>query len=164
VEESTLGDVREGNVADEVRRLLDTIMKRWVLRTEMRAVELDASASESGREIVSDQMETMRREENRADELAPAFAQGLARAWRRAKLGEDELLLDDRDPEQNRIADALIGFLVSYDLAASRSIETDENHYIYAITIDWSHLGDIAQVAGIDLFPALDRLMEHTTR
>jgi hypothetical protein len=151
-------------VADDVRRLLDTIVKRWVLNTELRAVELDASAAESGHEIVSDQQEAVRREENRADELAPAFAQGLARAWRRAKLGGGELTLDDRDPEENRIADALIGFLVSYDLATSRSTETDANHYVYAITIDWSRLGDVAHDAGIDLTPALDRLMEHTTR
>ena len=125
---------------------------------------LAAALRESGHEIVSDQQEAVRREESRADDLAPAFAQGLARAWRRAKLGGNELSLDDRNPEENRIADALIGFLVSYDLAASRSIETDANHYVYAITIDWSRLGDVARDAGIDLSQALDRLMEHTTR
>lgn len=156
--------VREWNVADDVRRLLDTIVKRWVLNTELRAVELDASAAESGHEIVSDQQEAVRREESRADDLAPAFAHGLTRAWRRAKMGGNELTLDDRNAEDNAIADALIRFLVSYDLATSRSTETDENHYIYAITIDWPRLGDVAHDAGIDLSPALDRLVEQTAR
>jgi len=151
-------------VADEVRRLLDTIVQRWVVDNELRAVELDASAAESGQEIETDQQEAVRREVSRAGDLAPAFRDGLMRAWRQAKSGGKELTLDDRDPEENRIADALVRFLVSYDLASSRSTETDANHYIYAVAIDWFRLGDVARDAGIDLEHVLDRLVEQAAR
>ncbi len=157
---------RTGNggwdVADQIRRVLDTIVQQLVLNTELRAVELDASAEESGSEIVSDQQVTMRRELDRADDLAPAFRDGLVRAWQRARTGES-LTLDDRDPEENRIADALIRFLVSYDLAESRSTETDTNHYVYAIAVDWPRLGEIARDAGVEIEQVLDRLAGQTT-
>jgi hypothetical protein len=151
-------------VADEVRRLLDTIVQRWVVNNELRAVELDASAAESGQEIETDQQEAVRREMSRAGDLAPAFRDGLVRAWQQAKAGGHDLSLDDRDAEENRIADALVRFLVSYDLATSHSTETEANHYIYAVAIDWSRLGDVARDAGIDLEQVLDRLVEQTTR
>jgi hypothetical protein len=151
-------------VADEIRRVLDAIVRHWVVNTEQRAVELDASAADSGAEIESDKQEAVRRELGRAEELAPAFEQGLVQAWQRSRVGGAEIALDDRDPDQNRIADALIRFLVSYDLASSRSTETDANHYIYAVTIDWDRLGDVAREAGIDLPEALDRLAERSAR
>ena len=147
-------------MADEIRRVLDVIVQRWVVNTEQRAVELDASAADSGAEIESDKQEAVRRELGRADDLAPAFEQGLVQAWQRSLVGGADIALDDRDPDENRIADALIRFLVSYDLAASRSIETDPNQYIYTITIDWGRLGEVARDAGVDLPNALDRLAE----
>jgi hypothetical protein len=151
-------------VADEVRRVLDTIVQRWVVNNELRSVELDASAADSGQEIETDQQEAVRREVSRAHDLAPAFQEGLVLAWQRAKMGGNDLPLDDRDPNENRIADALVRFLVSYDLAASRSTRTDANHYIYSITIDWSRLRDIGHDAGVDIERVLDRLAEQATR
>lgn len=150
-------------MTDEIRRVLDAIVRRWVVNTEQRAVELDASAADSGAEIESDKQEAVRRELARAQELAPAFEQGLVRAWR-SRDGDGELVLDDRDAEENRIADALIRFLVSYDLATSRSEETGASHYSYAVAVDWPRLGEVAREAGVDLAPALDRLAERSSR
>lgn len=151
-------------MADEVRRVLDAIVRRWVVNTEQRAVELDASAADSGAEIESDKQEAVRREQARAQELAVAFEQGLVQAWQRSRMGGGEVALDDRDPDQNRIADALIRFLVSYDLATSHSTETDANHFIYAVVIDWDRLGEVARDAGVDLPEALDHLAERSAR
>jgi hypothetical protein len=91
----------------------------------------------------------------RADELADAFNQGLLAAYRANQAGDNELVLDDRDPEENRMADALIGFLVSFELATSRSEETDPMHYQYTITVDWDRLRAVAHNAGVDLNRAL---------
>ena len=143
---------------DEVQRVLDAIVQRWVIANEERAVELDASAADTGSAIERDKQEAVRREMQRAHDLASAFRSGLVRAWRRARMGGTEVVLDDRDPEENRIADALIHFLVSFDLASSRSMETEENHYVYTIAVDWPRLTAVGREAGVDLERALNRL------
>ena len=71
--------------------------------------------------------------------------------------GKHEIRLDDRDPEQNAIADALIAYLVRFDLAESRSEETEPGHYDYFISVDWDPLYRVAESAGIDLPAALAR-------
>ena len=137
-------------MADEVRRLLDHIVDQYVVRDEQRAIDLDAAASEAGDDIESDKRAAVRRETDRADSLAGAFHAGLLRAYAADRRGES-LVLDDRDPEQNRLADALIQFLVSYELAASHTETVAPLHYTYAITIDWLRLNALAADAGIDL-------------
>ena len=141
-------------MADEVRRLLDQIVNRYVVRDEQRAIDLDAAASEAGADIESDKREAVRRETDRADALADAFHDGLIAAYTADRRGEP-LVLDDRDPEQNRRADALIQFLVSYELATSHTETTEPMHYTYAITVDWARLNAFAADAGIDLAAAL---------
>ena len=68
-----------------------------------------------------------------------------------------EIRLDDRDTEQNAIADALIAYLVRWDLAESRSEETEPGHYDYFISVNWDALYQLAESAGIDLPAALAR-------
>jgi hypothetical protein len=70
------------------------------------------------------------------------------------------LVLDDRDPEQNQEADALIGFLVSHDLASSRAEETEPRHYRYYVAVDWDRLAAAASAAGIDLDQTLRRVSD----
>ncbi|MGH2532948.1 MAG: hypothetical protein ACRDJW_11680 [Thermomicrobiales bacterium] len=137
-------------MADEARKLLDQIVQRFVVPDELVDVDLVASASELGDDIEADKRERVRRERERADQLADAFADGLARAHGLHRAGHAELALDDRAPEENRIADALIGFLVSYHLASSRSEETEPNHYRYHVAVDWDRLGAVAGEAGVD--------------
>ncbi|MDQ3045066.1 MAG: hypothetical protein M3R06_07955 [Chloroflexota bacterium] len=141
-------------MADQIRRLLDHLVADYVVRDDQRLIELDASSREPGEVIESDKRGVARREADRAAELADVFAVGLKRAY--ARRGDDpELWLDDRDAEENRTADALIGFLVSHDLAASRTEETEPDHYRYSICVDWAKLATIAAEADIDLASAL---------
>ena len=144
-------------MADEVRKLLDHIVARYVVQDELKNIDLDASAQEPGAAIEADKREAIRREEQRAHSLADAFARGLMLAHGGRSLGQDELVLDDRDPEQDRMADALIRFLVSHDLASSRTDETEPMHYTYYIAVDWDRLGEVAREAEVDLERALGR-------
>jgi hypothetical protein len=144
-------------VADEMRKLLDYIVRQYVLRDEVKSVELDATSREPGEVIESDKKEVVRRETDRADSLADAFARGVALAHHRRSLGGVELPLDDRHPEQDRMADALIRFLVSHDLASSRTEETAPLHYTYHVNVDWDRLGEVASAAGVDLGRAVQK-------
>jgi len=144
-------------VADDVRKLLDYIVAHYVVRDELKSIDLDAPAQEPGAVIEADKKEAVRREEDRADSLADAFARALALARGGHSLGQTEVVLDDRDPEQDRMADALIRFLVSHDLAASRTDETEPQHYLYHVAVDWDRLGEVARAADVDLDRALRR-------
>jgi hypothetical protein len=146
---------REPALADDARKLLDYIVRHFVLHDELVAIDLDASASDPGAEIEMDKREAVQRELARADDLAAAFADGLARADRARSRGLDEVVLDDRDPVHNRIADAMIQFLVSHQLASSRSEPAEEYHYVYYISVDWDRLRDAAADAGVDLAQAV---------
>lgn len=132
-------------MADDLRKLLDHIVRTYVVRDELIAIDLEASASDRGESIESDKKRAARREFDRADDLADAFARGLSQA--QAGL----IVLDDRDKRENQIADALIQFLVRADLATSRAVELEPNHYRYRILIDWPKLVSVARDAGIDL-------------
>ncbi len=138
-------------MADDAQKLLDYIVHHYVLHDEMVAIDLDASASDLGQSIRENKEEVAQREVRRADELSDAFAAGLARAGQLHTNGQGELVLDDRNPDDNRIADALIDFLVSYQLASSQTQETEPGHYLYRVAVDWDQLGKVAQAAGVDL-------------
>jgi hypothetical protein len=142
-------------MADESQKLLDYILHHYVLHDEMVAIDLDASASDLGQSIRENKEEVAQREVRRADDLSDAFAAGLARAGQLRTGGQAELVLDDRKPDENRMADALIDFLVSYQLASSQTQETEPGHYLYRIAVDWDQLGKVAQAAGIDLSRAV---------
>jgi hypothetical protein len=141
-------------VADDLRKLLDHIVRSYVVPDELVGIDLEASASDRGQDIETDKRRAIRREVERAESLAGAFSRGLARA--RAHPGE--LVLDDRNPEENQEADALIGFLVSHDLASSHTEETEPKHYRYRVVVDWNRLAETARAAGIDLDEALRRV------
>jgi hypothetical protein len=89
--------------------------------------------------------------------LFPSFRNGLLLAFEAQGIGRHEIALDDRDAEQNAIADALIAYLVRFDFAESRSEETEPGHYDYFISVNWDALYQLAQSAGIDLPAALAR-------
>lgn len=140
---------------DRIRRVLDHIVAQYVVRDEQKDIDLNAPPSESGAAIESDKRDAARREADRAGDLADAFQRGLVLAHRARAAGHGEIALDDRDPAQDRMTDALIRFLVSFDLAASRTEETEPLHYTYHIAIDWDRLAEVARAADIDLERAL---------
>ncbi|MCC6792721.1 MAG: hypothetical protein IT336_13600 [Thermomicrobiales bacterium] len=138
-------------MADDLRKLLDHIVRTYVVRDELVSIDQDASASDGGAEIESDKKRAVRREFDRADELGDAFSRGIARS--QAGL----IVLDDRKSDENQMADALIHFLVRTDLATSRAVETEPQHYRYRILINWAKLTEVARDAGIDLDHAVKR-------
>jgi hypothetical protein len=83
--------------------------------------------------------------------LEPAFRSGLAKAH---AAGNGEIALSDQDPTQNKEADALIRYLVSFGLASSRSEETPPG-YTYYVTVNWDKLRQVAAGANIDFDAAL---------
>lgn len=147
-------------VPDRIRKLLDHIVDHYVVRDEIRSIELDAPPREPGETIEADKQHAVRRADDLADDLATAFRRGLVLAYEQRQRGGygGELALDDRQPEENRIADALIRFLVSHDLAASRTEETEPLHYRYHVAVDWARLAEVARDAEVDLDGALREL------
>jgi len=140
-------------VADGLDRVLDHIARQYLVREEVRTIDLDASAAEQGDVLEAEKRDAAAREIERANDLRDPFAAGLRQAA--AQAGQTPLSLDDRDPEQDRIAAALIHALVRTDLATSHAEETEENHYVYGLTIDWDALRAVAAEAGVDLDEAL---------
>lgn len=142
-------------MAAPVRELLRYITLQYAVEDEQKDVDLNANAAETGDDIESEKQDVAQREIDRADQLAEPFTQGLVAAYRAHRSGAAEIALDDRDPNENEMADALIGFLVSYGLASSRSEETEPMHYRYFIAVDWDRLRSVADAAGVDVDRAL---------
>ena len=138
-------------MADDAERLLRHIVRRTLAPMGTVDIEIDASAVEGGTEIAAHQERLVRDEEQRATDLADAFRQGLQRAGAAQRAGGNAISLDDRRPEENRQADALIHFLVRSQLATSTTRETEPQRYIYTITVDWPALERIASEARVDL-------------
>jgi hypothetical protein len=144
-------------VADAFTELLDTIVRNYVIVDAQKDIDLNATAEEPASVIEADKQRIVADSSARARFLAPAFRNGLLLAFEAQGMGRPEIRLDDRDAEQNVIADALITYLVRFDLAESRSEETEPGHYDYFISVNWDRLYEVATAAGIDLPAALAR-------
>ena len=132
-------------MADDIRKLLDHIVQSVLVHDELVSIDQEASANEPGAAIESDKKRTVRREIDLADDLSGAFIRGITRSR------SGSIVLDDRNPDQNQMADALIHFLVRTDLATSRAEETEPNHYRDRISVNWTRLESVAHEAGVDL-------------
>lgn len=137
---------------DDLDKLLRFIVHNYTGREEIKDIERDASSVDN---VSADQRRALREEEMRAEMLAAPFREGLRRAEAARRAGGDAISLDDRDPTENEIADALVHFLVSPGLASSSTRETEPRHYIYTIAVDWKRLGMIARRARVDLDAAI---------
>jgi hypothetical protein len=144
-------------VADPFAILLDAIVRDYLITDSQKDVELNAPADETASTIEAEKRHIVAEASQRARQLLPSFRKGLILAFEAQGVGKSEVSLDDRDPEQNVIADALIMYLVRYDLAESRSEETEPGHYDYFIEVDWDSLYRVAGNAGVDLPAALAR-------
>ena len=144
-------------MADPFAELLETIVRDFVITDAQKDIDLNASADEPAAVIEADKERIAGEASDRARELFPAFRTGLLLAFEAQGLGRPEIRLDDRDGDQNAIADALITYLVRFDLAESRSEETEPGHYDYFISVDWGPLYRLAESAAVDLPGALAR-------
>lgn len=138
-------------MADGIDRLLHALIEREILRTDQKSVQMTSGARVSAETVDANQQIEIERERNRASELASAFKSGLQRAYATRRAGEAELTLDDRRADDNAIADALVQFLVRPQYATSHSEQTEANHYLYHVTIDWPRLQQFAEESGLDL-------------
>jgi hypothetical protein len=145
------------SVADDLDRLLNTVIEREILRLDRQSVELTAGPRVPGETIDANQLIERERERHRAAELSPAFATGLRRAYAAHRAGQGDLVLDDRRADENAIADALVQFLVRPHLATSHTEQTEPNHYTYRIAVDWPRLAELSTEAGLDLDAELTR-------
>lgn len=142
-------------MADGVERLLNVLIEREILRVDEKNVELTAGSRVSAETVDTNQTIEADRERQRVSDLGGAFAAGLRRAYAAHQSGQAEIALDDRRQDENAMADALVQFLVRPHYAASQTDQTEPNHYVYRIAVDWVHLSRLADEAGIDLRTAL---------
>ena len=138
----------------DIDRLLKYIVHNYTAREEIKEVEREASAVD---DIVAGRRRALREEEHRAEMLAAPFREGLRRADAARRAGGDAISLDDRDPQDNLIADALVHFLVGPGMATSSTRETEPMHYIYTISIDWDQVAAVARRANVDLDAVINR-------
>jgi hypothetical protein len=144
-------------VADPFAELLESIVRNYVITDAQKDVDLNAPADEDAAVIEAEKRHIVADASRQAREMLPAFRTGLVLAFEAQGIGKPEIQLDDRDAKQNAIADALIMYLVRFDLAESRSEETEHNHYDYFISVNWDPLYQVATDAGIDLPAVLAR-------
>ena len=142
-------------MADAFSGLLDAIVRDLVIVDAQKDVDLNSSADVDGGAIEAQKAEIATSSVARAAELGGAFRDGIILAYEAQGTGHSEISLDDRQAEQNAIADALITYLVRYDLAESRSEETAPGHFIYFVTVTWGDLYQFADANGVDLPAAL---------
>jgi hypothetical protein len=139
-------------MAESTDRLLNYIVRTYAVPDEMVEIDMTAQAAEDGAQIEADKEVTRQLKLEEADRLREPFHRGLVLS---AQRGSEPLVLDDRDAEENAIADALIQFLVSFDFAESRTEQTVPGHYQYYVTILWDRLREVAAAADVDLDRAL---------
>lgn len=148
---------RVTRLANDVQKLLQFIAHHYIARQEAIELERDASAAEQGENITADKRRVVKQEEDRAEALSDPFREGLRRADDARRAGGNAISLDDRKPEEDQQADALIHFLVRSQLATSTSRETDQHRYIYTIAVDWDALDRVAREARVNLASVLGR-------
>ena len=142
-------------MANAFAELLASIVRELVIPDAQKDVDLNAPADESSEAIESSKARAVAQAEDRQTALGPSFQTGLILAFEAQGIGHPEIKLDDRNGEENAIADALITYLVGFDLAESRSVETEPGHYDYFISVNWDRLYQFATNSGIDLPAAL---------
>ena len=142
-------------MADAFSTLLDAIVRDLVIVDAQKDVDLNAASDVDGGAIGEQKAEIAASAKARAAQLEDAFRAGVVLAYEAQGTGHSEISLDDRQAEQNAIADALITYFVRYDLAESRSEATDPGHFIYFIAVTWGAVYQFAEANGIDLPSAL---------
>lgn len=142
-------------MADAFSELLDAIVRDLVIVDAQKDIDLNSAPDVDGGAIEAQKAEIVSSSEARAADLSGPFREGIVLAYEAQGTGHAEISLDDRQVEQNAIADALITYLIRYDLGESRSEETEPGHYLYFVSVTWGALYQFAEAHGIDLPAAL---------
>lgn len=144
-------------MANDVQKLLQFIAHNYIARLEAIELERDASAAEQGEALTADKRRVLKQEEDRAEAYSDPFRAGLKRADDARRAGGNAISLDDRKPDEDKQADALIHFLVRSQIATSTARETEQHRYIYTIAIDWDALDRVAREAKVNMASVLGR-------
>ncbi len=124
-----------------VASLLDALVWFFKLRAETSLLEATAKARRPMDEVVEEEHRLIDDELDRAHEALPAFEAGLRRA---RAAGNSEVTFDSQDPEQDRMAGALIAYLVATEFATVRTEELPGDRFRYHIAVDWPALDAFA--------------------
>jgi hypothetical protein len=131
--------------------LLDALVAFFKLPTQTADLESNATSRRPMADVMEEERRLVDEELAKAGEARPSFELGmrLARTAIAAGATGSELSLESRDPEQDRVAGALIGYLVSTDFATVRTEELPGGQYRYNIAVDWRGLDDFATRLGL---------------
>jgi hypothetical protein len=134
--------------------LLNFIIHNRLATMEEKQSEFASRAIDPGEQVAEMTSHNVQTEEEAAGRLVPGCGGGLRAAGAQRAQG-GALVLDDADPQQNAMADALIRFLVKPLLATVDTEEVAAGHFRYHVTPDWAGLERTATLAGVDLNAAL---------
>ncbi len=154
-------------MAGAIEKLQHYLIEHQLLTIEQKIAESNTHADE-GNAIIADKHEdAVEREEDDRMRLYGPFGLGLKRAAA-VRDSQKELALDDSDPLDSAIADALVRYLVRTDLAEVRSEEQPGTpsgefasdgtmisepmpNYTYYFTFNWPAIQDATAAAGTSL-------------
>lgn len=128
----------------------------WCSKVPAETMVLESSAG--ARRPMADVAEDEERLRTTELERARASALDLENGLRLARsTGAREVVLDSRDPAEDRLAGALISILVAGDFATARTEELGDEQYRYSIAVDWPWLDEMAVRSGL---PPVTRLLD----
>jgi hypothetical protein len=125
-----------------VASLLDALVWFFKLRADTFSMIALSTARRPMAEVKEEERRLIDEELERARAALPSFELGL-RAARTA--GDGEITFDSRDPDQDRIAGALIAYLVSTEFATVRTEDLPDDRYLYHLRVDWTALAAFAR-------------------
>jgi hypothetical protein len=134
--------------------LVQAITWIYKVRDETVLIEATSTSRRDMADVKREEQDVADGELARVDEAVPAVAEGLRMA---RAAGGGEVPFDSRDPEQDRLAGALIAYLVATDFATVRTDELGDEQYRYNIWVNWQRLDDLA--ARLEL-PSVERMLE----
>ena len=134
--------------------LVQAITWIYKVRDETMLIEATSTSRRDMADVKREEQDVAEDELARVDEAVPAVAEGLRRA---RAAGGGEIPFDSRDPDQDRLAGALIAYLVATDFATVRTDELGDEQYRYNIAVDWQRLDDLAARLGL---PPVERMLE----
>ncbi len=145
-------------LADDLNKLFEHIVRSIAVHDELLDVDFDAASSEQGDSIQAEKQNIVARESDQARKMRESFHIGLTTLYRLRGTDTPELRLSDQDSVENSIADALIRYLVSFDLAESRTEEPIPGKYVYHLSVNWDALQSVASEIDLDLEACLDAI------
>jgi hypothetical protein len=116
---------------------------------EGTALEMDTTARRPMGDVVESERETEADIMEEARRRLGTFRVALEDAY--ARSGGDprrEVSFDAADPQQDAAVDTLIQYLVRTGFAEVRTEEPQPGHYVYALTVDWARLRQLAETTG----------------